>query len=496
MISYLQKFNSLPKPIRDKINDPAVMARISELGSAYKANLASTVMRVMAGEIRLENLGAYLINDLGLSADNARALEQQLRRSVFSEVLDYLLGPAAGAKLVFSEHDESEVRKQAQPLAAPDFDAAIEQSVQTIVEQSRVNFSDPLGSGKFRQVMKTYLRGTRDRLATLDSLIKPAELGGIALSRDTAERVMILAGNFLSAAVRSAGNSAQKPAAKIPVVEEQNMPIVSSSPKLVSSQALASGEYTLEASLTQQGKKVVPATPDKVFKAASLSSETLKNTSSMRPAPSKPIAQPFDVDHELMPPAPAIVRAAATLSVKAPAGSKPEKPAIFQRKQSAAASSRQVIKEAIAKPPLDKEKLRTIAAPLPAGVDNTIRSASGKVIMNDVRHNAHAQSPIDELKDFTLVNFRRLDPDPAKAIVKLRDMLENLGREDYGRKIEGIVAWQQSPLNRLYLLVCRKSLDENVPISAILDRERKKEPTFMRPDELSAIISLNRSLKF
>lgn len=461
MLSYLASFNALPKDIKDKINAPAVMARVSELGTQYKVNLAATVMRVMAGEIKLENLGAYLINDLGLAADAARSLEQQLRRSVFAEVLDFLLGASRGPKLVFSEADEHEAR-QAKPLAAADFDAAIDASVATILEQSRVNFSDPLGSGKFRQVMKTYLRGTRDKLATLDSLVKPAELGGVALSRDTAERVLILAGNFLPKAAPVAS------APKLPVPEDKKMPAVA--------------EYTLEASLQSQGKKVAAATPEHIFKP-------------LRPAAPQPPAA-LDTDHELMPPPPAVVP------------TQPEKPAIFQRKgmPSAAGATavtavtaaqtavpRTAIKAIIERPPLDKQRLRAMTAP---AVDNTQKAPSGKVRMDDVRHTPRAESPIDELKAFTLVNFRRLDPDPVKATAKLKRSMEDLGREEYARKIEAIVAWQQSPLNRLYLLVCRRSLDENLPISAILDRERRKEPNFLRADELAAIISLNHSLKF
>jgi hypothetical protein len=44
--------------------------------------------------------------------------------------------------------------------------------------------------------------------------------------------------------------------------------------------------------------------------------------------------------------------------------------------------------------------------------------------------------------------------------------------------------------------VCRRSLDENVPVASILEREIKKDKNFIQPQELSAIISLNRSLKF
>jgi hypothetical protein len=156
-----------------------------------------------------------------------------------------------------------------------------------------------------------------------------------------------------------------------------------------------------------------------------------------------------------------------------------------------AQTPRKIIKEAIGGQPLNKERLRSLAS-----VDNTLKSATGKVRMDDIRFSAQAQSPVDEMKAFNLIAFRRLDPDPLKAIEKIREKIETLGREEYSRKIEAIVAWQQSPLNRLYLSVCRRGMDEGIPLQSVLEREAKKEPAFLRSDELSAIITLNRSLKF
>ena len=90
MLSYLEKFNNLPKNIKDQINAPGVMARISELGQSFGVNLATVIMRVMAKEIKLDALGAYFINELNVSAENARTLEQKLRREVFAGVIDFL----------------------------------------------------------------------------------------------------------------------------------------------------------------------------------------------------------------------------------------------------------------------------------------------------------------------------------------------------------------------------------------------------------------------
>lgn len=409
MLTYLEKFKTLPKAVQTAIEAPAIMTVVSRLSQEYKINLASTILKVMVGEVKLDALRAYLINEFQLTGPQAAALETTLRREVFRDVIDFLLGADQKSPVVFSEADEKEVHSIKKPVATHAFDDDIETQVQEILKQSRINFTDPLGGGKFKQVIKTYLRGSRDKLATLDALTKASELGGVALNRDTAERVIIIASNFL-----------QK----------------SSLPKKASTTLPVTEEYDLTASLKAQGK--------------------LKTPPVAQPSRPKPI---LDVSHELMPPVPAVV-APKTQPVAKPAKPKPS------------------------------PKVRTVTPPPPP------QAASGKVKMDDIRYEAKALSPVEELRCFTLINFRRLDPDPTKAVEKIKEKLELLGKENYSKKIEGIEAWGESPLNRLYLAVFRRSLEEGKSLGAIIERELEKDKNFLRPQELSAIIALNKSLKF
>lgn len=433
MLTYLSKFSQLPKNIQAKINDPSIMALINDLSKQYNINLASTVMKIMVGEIKFDGLTAYLINELGLTAEAAKNLDLRLRRGVFADVIDYILGADKGAKLVFSETDETEVRQAKQNLSTPHFDDKVDSFVEEVVKQSRLNFPEKLTAGKFRQVIKTYLRGTRDKLATMEALTKASELGGVALSADAAERTLIIASNFIKREPKST------PTPKISLPEDI-------------AATVATEAYDLTASLREQGK--------------------LKNV------PTKPSMQTprLDVDHELMPPPPALRPIQESPQVPLP-------------------EPRQVVKEALHGKQIDKTSLRKMTAAVPP-VDNIIKSDSGKIRMDDIRYTAKALSPVEELRAFTLLNFRRLDPDPIKAVEKIKSKMELLGNENYSKKIEAIVAWNESPLNRLYLAVCRRSLDENLALGAVLERELKKDKDFLKPEELSAIISLNKSLKF
>jgi hypothetical protein len=286
------------------------------------------------------------------------------------------------------------------------------------------------------------LRGARDKTATLEALSKAAELGGVALSTDAAQRALGAADAELFA-LKKISLPAQP---KIPVAEDSR-PTSDSPFKKITSEA----DYNLESAIAEKiATKPVVEKPKEV---ASL-----------------------DISHEIAPPVPAIV---------------PEK---------AAAPVRAIVKEAISGKPVNKESLRKaskdIAPAKPKPIINFPTSPSGKIRMDDIRYTPQILSPVDELRYMTVKQFRRLNPDPVKAIEKIKEKLELLGREDYGKKIDGIVAWHESPLSNLYLSLCRRALEEGKPVTDILRDEAQNDPMTLKNEELSAIIALNRDLKF
>lgn len=445
MLSYLQKFNNLPKNIKAAVASPEAAARIIEIGKKYNFDLASLVMKVMVKDIPLDGLSAYLVNQNNLGMDQARLLEKDLRKYIFNNVIDYLLGASAGPKLVFSEADEKEVKTMAEPIETGDFDMKIEEAITRIFEKSRISIADPVVKGKFRQVIKTYLRLTRDKASTMETLTKASELGGVSLSRDAAERAM----SWADTELKELKKVTTPQSGKIPVPEDK-LPKEIIAPASPFVRVPSPAEYNLEASLKEQGKLKTVETP-KIIEA----------------------------DHEIAPPVPAIVDK-----------TKPE---------TTTPAAKKIIKEALkSDKPLDKPALRRLAGETkaPEPIVNLKISSSGKIKMDDVRFTPQVLSPVDELRYMSLKNFRRLSSDPVKATEKIKEKLETLGQEDYAKKIQGIVAWQESPLNNLYLNVCRQALEEGKPVTEVLQAELKKEPTFLKPTELSAIIALNHLLKF
>lgn len=453
MLPYLQKFNDLPKEIKLAVSSPEASARIVSIGKQYGLDLATTIMKVMVKEISLDGLSAYFVNQNNLPLDKARLLERDLRKYIFNNVIEYLLGANAGPRLVFSEEDEKEVKANAQTVTTTDFDAVIEEALGRVIAKARVNLTDPLVSGKFRQVIKTYLRLTRDRIATLEALTKASELGGVALSPDAADRALAVADSELNELKKVTTSTQQK----ISVPEDKIAPIVKTEVKNPFKRVANDADYNLEASLRAEGKL-----KEKV----------------------KPI---MDAGHELAPLVPEILEPQPVVSKKESV-SVPATPV-----------ARKIIKEALTNnKPIDKPDLRRLAkeTKAPEPIVNLKLSSTGKIKMDDIRFTPQVLSPVDELRYMSLKTFRRLNPDPAKATEAVKEKLEYLGRSDYAQKIQGIVAWQESPLNKLYLTFCRRALDLGKPVTDVLQAELVNDPNSLRPEELSAIIALNHLLKF
>lgn len=519
MLTYLVKFQNLPQEVKTYLNDGSLKAKLNEIEQTFGVSLAALVMKVAVKELKLDDLGAYLVNDLKLSATRALELEKALRREIFVGLLDYLLGDSRGPKHVIDNEDEKEVAKHLVQDTSS-FDKKVEDSVEEVFRLSRVNFSsDPLSAGRFKQIIKSYLRGGRDRVSSFDSMIKNSELGGTALSRDTAERALIIADNYL---------------AKLSNASSEQKKVL---PKSLVGNIAQDADYNLEQVLKQEGRLIERKEQENTKEERKVNKEIEKDDKEINkqeieerkevqeqkqeegksleqeqlntPLPSEPL---LDLSHELMPPTPALIDEKAEMreddneknndneqindevkiNNKEEVNDKEETLEVSQAKTAG------LIKQALAGEPLNKEKLRSltsVSVKVPR-IDNLETSSTGKVKMHDIKFNPRILSPVDELRYLTLKQFRRLSIVPEQAVEKIKEKMESLGRYDYGKKIEGIAAWRESPLNNLYLEIGRRSLKEHISVDDIVKENLATDPDGLRQDELEAIIFLNQSLKF
>ncbi|HTK04009.1 MAG TPA: hypothetical protein VL500_00325 [Candidatus Eisenbacteria bacterium] len=134
--------------------------------------------------------------------------------------------------------------------------------------------------------------------------------------------------------------------------------------------------------------------------------------------------------------------------------------------------------------------------PLPPFSPSAVSTPAGaKPVMADVKYSPKLTGPVEELRSITLKDFRHLSREPREATLKLKDKIDLLEEQSFEVKTQGIRAWQDSEVNKLYLDILRKSLEGKPVNDVIAEREAKAEPTLSKA-EFDSIMDLNRKLRF
>jgi len=204
MLEYLKKFNALPAEVKAKVSSKEAIAAIEALEKKYQVALAALVMKVMVKEVALGELAAYLVKE-NLGKIRAEELTRELKEKIFS-FLDAQTPAVKGASFFFSADDEAEIRELAKNIGQP---AKIEEPVvpvvpverklEEVIRRAQINFGSVELADRFSQILKTYLRGIRNRLETKMTLVKPFLNGGLSFDHDSAEKVMVLADKAIKA---------------------------------------------------------------------------------------------------------------------------------------------------------------------------------------------------------------------------------------------------------------------------------------------------------
>jgi hypothetical protein len=500
MFDYLQKYNSLPKELRDKVSTLSVLASIDSLEKKYGVYLASVVMKVMVKEIGINDLAGYFTLEFKLDENKSRALAQELKKEVFAGLGDYLVlteavksqeikraertvkpePPSRGSNFILAPEDEKEIKDLAQKVDGyfnkSDSDNNIEAKLDNVIKEIKINFGSELLAGRFRYILKTYLRGIRDKIDTREALIKPIDLGGLGFDLESTSNILAIVEKN---GQKLGGEVAIKPPIKINLPRTHDALTVRSpderklrEAKMLNAPSAGSWVRGLPEDKIS-GDKATPRPPksagvhDVPYDFMSLKKNGVKTTE-------------LDLTHELPPPAPQAVSRKAEELVKTPP--KIKEP-IF--------SSKPKISQAAHPKEADKALFPPKVAPPP----RLSAQSRGKIKMEDIKFEPKIMGPIDELKYMNLVNFRRLNKDPFLAANIVKEKIDLLD-EEYSKRIEGIKAWRVSPLNRLYLEMGSESISNKKAIDAIIEERKASGKEYLTAKEMEAIIELNRELRF
>ncbi|MFA6132284.1 MAG: hypothetical protein WC702_04490 [Patescibacteria group bacterium] len=135
--------------------------------------------------------------------------------------------------------------------------------------------------------------------------------------------------------------------------------------------------------------------------------------------------------------------------------------------------------------------------PVVSSASRPPQSNNGRPQMVDiVAPSRRLSGPLDELKNLSLDEFRRLSSDPDEAVIKIHDKINLLEEQGVGQKISAVKAWRSSPTNQLYLAMSQAALIAGQPVEVIAkERLVAKQPS-LTIEEVHAINSLNGMLRF
>ncbi len=96
----------------------------------------------------------------------------------------------------------------------------------------------------------------------------------------------------------------------------------------------------------------------------------------------------------------------------------------------------------------------------------------------------------------TLVDYRRLAPDALGCIRHLYEKIQQLGKESFSKRAEGIKGWRQSETYLLYVAMGQESLLQVKTIPDVIAARTQEGKPALTEEEYSYISDLNRKLRF
>jgi hypothetical protein len=103
---------------------------------------------------------------------------------------------------------------------------------------------------------------------------------------------------------------------------------------------------------------------------------------------------------------------------------------------------------------------------------------------------------IGELGSLSIAEFRRLAKSPEEAVKKISQKIEILGQESFEKRLEGIRAYQASPLQAAYVALVAESFRRAKPVAELSEEKRAAGGDTLSPDEIASIVSFNSTLHF
>lgn len=552
MLAILQKFNSLPEDIKEKVSGSEAMKTIANLEKIYGVNLAKVVMRVMVRELPYESLREYFVFEYNFTKKKAENLVSDLENSIFSEVLEFI-GVVKNESTIIESYKEKEIRRQEEErrenknnllenLANDNFSESeanidslsaknnlITEDLEAVVED--VNTADNLPvEATGEEKVKNESVGNKTVIEDLKIDSDDVELHEVVLVEDE---------SGLNDDIENKVNALIKVMNirfSTEVIHNRFRLILRTYYKGVRNKAET--RESLVKSIIDGGLGVDPNVADNIIKKVDLVNEKtsvvdeLKNITSHEESKvetgllsktdgakntgngagvlpvnqvfagkkeDKAVKKDFSVDNNsLMDALKGMSRDVEYDFSKLK--KEPKKTVSFNVFADDISPIKTADTENVAE--IEQKKAEDDKNSDSNSGENKENSISVRKIINDknkisdVKQVPKIMGPVDELKEMNLISFRRLGETPRKCSLKIKGKVEVLEKDGYGQRLIGIKAWRKSPLNTMYIEVGNEAIARKIDVDAVIAERSGKGEDFLTKEEFRSIMDLNRELRF
>jgi len=465
---------------------------------------------------------------------------------------------AAAPSVSFDKDDEAEVSN----LAVFESDGLKQEDYENLAEKIIKNFnyqeSDGVLIKRLKSVISSRLRDARDDLETIEVLTKSKKIGGLELTIDQANNLLKLikqvslstppsfspsfpippltkgwrkqspdttsgrsAGGVLvaptiaktadlsynkidsTASDALSGLSKTLPPAEdiLPIIEEEDgLPVLKFSGASLNNKNQVPAGPTTPTKTFPLAKKIADW-PEKAPKKVNQPAPAASPTESLTPPVSQSTAAEDRINRSaIIPPSGGMPAKLANLRAEVIAEIEKSSPtAVVASSPPLATSSTQPPPSVL--PPAKPEPFLTAGSPAPKNLFTPGRRPS----LDDVKFVKKLMSPVEELENLTLIDFRRLaSPDaqgrqplnPGLATKIIKEKIDLLEKEKFGKKLEGISAWHNSEVCRFYRLLGQTAMQQGRGVENIIkDRQTNNKPT-LTWEEFEAVMELNKDLRY
>jgi hypothetical protein len=529
MFDYLQKFNSLPRDLRNQISSPAIMTALSELENKYRVDLAMVVMKLMIKDLAMKNLPVYLINEFDLSSTAAEDLTRELQDKVLASVAGHL-GFIAG-KSVISAKNLHKVETVSDKFKA---DRLKNLASQPIIPEGKPAIPAAKIIPKVEAPQKTEISQKTEvpeKIAIAPKVEVPAKT-------ETAPSPESLAKQQRSLDIDKDINQLIKEAGLILPSEAYVSRLKNI---LVTYLRGIRSKIDTRAALTKDveigGLRLSTEEADRIFKVCDSQGCRLPETGGA--AISRPAATSLD---KIMAQAEktSANSPSAEYDLKSSLASGQTKPAVLDSKHELAAPAKQLDlprptptpTPAPISTPVSAFKPTPVSAPKPiitptpivpprpniprpvnvnrpitnSDVKSPVRptvisrptpvSSPNKPQMHDIKPMPKVMGPIEELQFLDLTNFRRLGKTAAETTAKIFAKIKLLEKDGYDKMVAGVRAWRSSPVNRLYVSLGQEAIAKGVSIKEAVAIRQRTDQASLNMEEIEEIVKLNSRLAF